>query len=121
MNVTINDTPSSQIIAAAIKEAETTDAAGRTIKLRKPGVLAQYRLIEAVGDSAKNEVYMAMVMPLLFVVNIDGEDVEPIARKSELEALIQRLGDDGVSCVMKSMSEHFGAIDPEAQKEQLKK
>lgn len=120
-NVTINDTPSAQLVAQATRDADITDSTGRIIKLRKPGVLAQFRLIEAVGDSAKNEVYMAMVMPLLFVASIDGEDVEPIVRKSELEALINRLGDDGVAAVVGKVAELFGARDPEADKAALKK
>ncbi|MFN3886140.1 MAG: hypothetical protein ACK4MG_04205 [Aquabacterium sp.] len=119
--VTLNQTPSAQLIAHAAQEGEVTDGLGRAIKLRKPGVLAQFRLIEAVGDSAKNEVYMAMVMPLLFVASIDGEEVEPIVRKSELEALINRLGDEGVTAVVSKVAETFGARDPEADKAALKK
>ncbi|AWI53212.1 hypothetical protein DEH84_07040 [Aquabacterium olei] len=121
MNVTINTTPTQQIIAAAVREAEVIDGAGRAIKLRKPGVLAQFRLVEAVGDAAKNAVYMGMCMPLLFVASIDGEDVEPIARKSELEALINRLGEEGVAAIMAKVDEVFGASDPEADKAALKK
>ncbi|MGC5301786.1 hypothetical protein, partial [Escherichia coli] len=53
-----------ELIAAAAAEHTVTDASGRVITLRKPGILAQYRLIDALGNSARNEVYVGMVMPV---------------------------------------------------------
>ncbi len=121
--VTINteSTPSAQLMAQAAAEVEVIDARARIIKLKKPGVLAQYRMIELVGDSAKNEVYMAMVMPLIFVTAIDGDPVYQPAKKSELEALIQRLDEDGIAAVMAGVQENFGKSDPEKDAAALKK
>lgn len=65
--VTINETASEALVAAAAQEATVTDGTGRTIRLKKPGVLAQFRLVEALGESARNEVYLATVTPLIFV------------------------------------------------------
>ncbi len=105
MQVAVNESaPSAQIIAKANAEAIVTDARGRTIKLKKPGVLAQYRLIEALGDSAKNEVYMGMVLPLIFISEIDGDVVFQPNTKREVEALIQRLDEEGIWLVHKSGS-----------------
>lgn len=121
MQVTINESaPSAQLIAKAIAETVITDARGRSIKLKKPGVLAQYRLIEILGETAKNQVYMGMVLPLIFVAEIDGDPVFQPSRKSEVEALIQRLDEDGIAAVMAGVNEHFGASDPEADKAALK-
>lgn len=120
--VTINEAPSAQLVQAAAKQVVISDAKGRAITLSRPGVLAQFRLIESVGpETAKNEVYMGMVLPLIFVTDIDGEPVFQPANKLQLEALIQRLGDDGVEAVHKGVTEHFGARDPEADKAALKK
>lgn len=119
--VTLNDTPSQQLIAAAAASTAVADARGRSITLRKPGVLAQYRLIEALGDSAKNETYVAMVLPLIYVAEIDGEAVIPPTRKSEVEVLIQRLDEDGINAVLEGVRAAFGgAADPAADKAALK-
>lgn len=120
VKVTVNPTPSEQVMAKS-EEITTTDSRGRIIKLKKPGVLAQYRLVEMMGDSAKNEVYMGMVLPVVFVCEIDGDAVPFPMSKSEVEALIQRLDEDGLAAVMKAMEESFGKQNPEADKAALKK
>ena len=117
--VTIKETPTSEIVAKAATPFIATDARGRNITLKKPGVLAQFRLIEALGETARNEVYVRMVMPLLYVSEIDGDLVTPLSRKSEIEALIQRLDEDGIVAVGRSVEELFGAPDPEADKAKL--
>lgn len=119
VKVTLN--PSDQVIQKAVAEVEVIDKRARIIKLKKPGVLAQYRLIEVLGDSAKNEVYMGMVLPLIFVCSIDGDPVYSPAKKSEVEALIQRLDEDGIAAVMEGVQEHFGKSDPEKDAADLKK
>lgn len=116
----VNETPSQQVIAKAAAEILVTDAQGRKIKLKKPGVLAQFRLVEILADSAKNEVYMGMVLPLIYVAEIDGEAVMMPNSKREVEALIQRLDEDGISAVAQGVMANFGASNPEADKAALK-
>jgi hypothetical protein len=118
--VTINQTPSAQVVTKAISATTVTDSAGRTITLKKPGVLAQYRLIEALGATAKNEVYMAMAMPLIYVSEIDGDSVILPSTKIQVEALIQRLDEHGIQAVIQGMQENFGKSDPDADKAALK-
>lgn len=119
--VTINESPSAQIIAPALTEFTVTDSAGRVIKLKKPAVLAQYRLVEALGDSASNSTYMAMALPLLYVISIDEDAVYPPIKKSEVEALIQRLDEHGIEAVMQGVQDNFSKVDHEADKKALKK
>lgn len=121
INETPEDLPSDQIIKKASAEVSVTDERGRVIKLKKPGVLAQYRLVEILADSARNEVYMGMVLPLIYVSAIDDDPVYQPSRKSEVEALIQRLDEDGIAAIMAGVQEHFGKVDPEKEKEALKK
>lgn len=93
-------TPSEELVRQAIQEETVTDARGRKITLRKPGVLAQFKIVEAVGpETAANQTYMQMVNPLIYVGAIDGDDVFLPATKREVEALIQRLDDDGLAAV----------------------
>ena len=98
-----------------------TDPRGRSLRLAKPGILAQYRLIEMLGTAAANDTYVQMVLPLLYVGAIDDDTEISMMTKRELEALIQRLDEDGVAAVMKGVAEHFGAPDAEANRAQLKK
>ena len=112
--------PSDEAVAKAAADFVIQDANGRSITLKKPGVLAQYRLIEALGDSAKNEVYMAMVLPLIYVVKIDDNDVRSPNTKREVEALIQQLDEVGIEAVVSNVQEKFGKSDPEGDKAALK-
>jgi len=113
-------TPSEEVVQKAVADVTITDPRGRAITLKKPGVLAQFRLIEALGDTAKNEVYMGMVLPLIFISAIDGEAIFTPTRKSEIEALIQRLDEDGVTAVVTGVQEHFGKTSPDADKAAIK-
>jgi hypothetical protein len=119
--VTLVDSPRAQVLAKAAVEVTVTDARGRNITLKKPGVLAQYRIIEVAGESAKNEVYMSMVLPLIFVTSIDGDLVLQPTTKLQLEALISRLDEDGIETVIKGVRDSFGASDPEVDKAAIKK
>jgi hypothetical protein len=121
VKVTLKDSPTDQVLAKANEEISVTDARGRVIKLKKPGVLAQYRLIEALGDSAANQTYMGMVLPLIYVASVDDLVVNPPKLKMHVEALIQQLDEEGIAAVMEKVTEVWGKSDPEADKAELKK
>src|SRR5579875_2947023 len=107
-NITADVAPAPVAPAApAVKRVEVTDGRGRAIMLRKPPVLAQFRLVEALGKAASNETYLAMVMPLLFVGAIDGEAVPTPSTKGEVEALIQRLDEDGYTALAEGVQANF--------------
>src|SRR4029077_7944925 len=81
----VEDTPSQQAVAKAMESIDVTDTNGRVITLKKPGVLAQFRLIEMLGSaSAKNEVYVSMVLPIIYVSAIQGDPVAQPATKLQL-------------------------------------
>lgn len=117
-------TPTQEAIAAGTKTVEIEDkATKRKIVLRKPSVLAQYRLIETLGNErASNQTYVLMVMPLMYVVSIDDLPVPPMVKHSEIEALIQRLDESGVAAVSEAVLENWGqAKSPDETKDTLKK
>jgi hypothetical protein len=115
-------TPSEQATQNANETVEIFDANGRSIKLRKPGMLAQYRLVGRVGNQEDSETYLNMCMPLLFVYSIDGDDSIHFASHREMEGVISRLGDAGVKAVMLGVQEHFSeTISPDARKDEIKK
>jgi hypothetical protein len=122
MHVTINETtPSQHAVAKAAAIVVITDAKGRKLTLKKPGVLAEYDLIEALGETAQNSTYVGMVLPLIYVTAIDGEDASPPISKPQVRALIQRLGDDGVKAVMKAVQENFVTADVDGDTAAIKK
>jgi hypothetical protein len=106
-------TPSQAVVRAANEEFSTTDSLGRTIVLKKPGVLAQFDLIEALGDLAKNDVYRVMCIPAIYVVSIDGVVAPPPSNKAQMRALISRLGEEGFAAINKEIRERFPQDDDE--------
>jgi hypothetical protein len=117
--VTINETPTAEVVAKATAEVLICDTRGRLIKLRRPGVLAQFRLIEALGDTARNGVYVNMVLPLIYVAAIDDDPINQFAKKSEIEALIQRLDEEAIDMVAVAVAKNWGRQEPEADKVKL--
>ncbi len=105
-------------MSVANPEVMETDARGRVLTFKRPGVLAQFRLIEMLGDSAKNEVFVSMVLPLLYLMQINDDTVHFSTRR-ELDALIQELDEDGIACVVASVQKHYAG--GEAANEQIKK
>lgn len=125
VKVTLNPTPTptDEVIAKAKAEVVVFDKKGRAIKLKKPGTLATYRLIDMLGQSAANSTYVNMVLPLIYVAAIDDEPVFKPTSKREVEALITRLeedGADGVDAVMLGVHENYQPQDPEEQKAAIK-
>lgn len=124
MKVTVDEattTATKQALAQAAATVTVKDSMGRTITLKRPNVLCQYDLIEVLGDSAANSVYLGMTLPLIFVIEIDGEAVHMPTSKLQVRGLIQRLGEDGVNAVMKGVQEHFGGTDVDGDSEAIKK
>ncbi len=84
-----------------------TTQAGRRITLKRPNVLAQYKLVEALGDAAENRIYLGMCIPLIYVSAIDDNPVVLPVTKLEIEGLIGRLDEDGLEAVSKGIADNF--------------
>ncbi|AST27079.1 hypothetical protein [Ralstonia pseudosolanacearum] len=126
MQVTINQEvqaqPADTVPAGNLTDGMTvTDAKGRSITLKRPALLAQFRLVEAAGDSATNAAYMNMIRPLLFVTAIDGEIAPPPTSKIQIEALIQRVGEEGYEAVAAALLAEMGTTTEEEEVAALKK
>jgi hypothetical protein len=104
--------PSEQIIQAA-NTIEYIEVDGKKYGLKKPSLLAQFDIVEALGETAQNATYMQMVMPLLWVVDIDGDSVAMPSTKREVRALIQRVGEDGMKAIMEHLMAKAAEIAPE--------
>lgn len=102
----VQSSASEEILSQSKNEIEVIDETGRKINLKKPGILAEFKLVKMLGDTAKNEVYMNMVLPLMYVSSIDGLPVALNSEK-ELEALIQRLDHHGIKAVVEAVMTNF--------------
>jgi hypothetical protein len=107
-------------VHAKSADVQVTDARGRVLTLRKPNVLAQYRLVDMLGQKAENRVYLAMVLPMLYLYAIDG-DVANFANQRELEAIIQKLDEEGLEALNDGIGEHFRSGKPEEEADRAKK
>lgn len=124
MEVTINhtaETPSQQLAKSIAVDVTATDARGRVFTLRKPGPIAKLRFIEAMGESSSNPLWVGIVSQLMYVAAIDGEPIATPRAKTEIEALYQRIDDDGMEAIAKELPGKFGLGGGEANEEAVKK
>lgn len=98
--------PSEQLTARP--EFSVTDARGRRLTLRKPPLLTQFKLVEILGPTAENSTYLNMVLPIAYVAAIDDEQVRFPSSRLELDALIQKIDEDGLEAVHRGIAEHIG-------------
>jgi hypothetical protein len=78
------------------------DAKGRRLKLMRPNVLNESRLIRAVGSDAENQMYLnAYVLPAAMVIEIDGQENTFPSTTLQIEARIQQVGREGLAAVIK--------------------
>jgi hypothetical protein len=117
--VTLNpELPSETLIKQAAKEVTVTDKLGRALTLKKQNLLASSRLMGVIGGF--NEGYINMHMPLVFLAAIDDDPVSVPFKLSEVEALIQRLDEDGYMALVQGIQEHFNG-EKDAEKAEIKK
>lgn len=101
-----------KVTPVSTPEITVTDARGRVLALKKPNVLAQFHLVEMLGATAENRVLLAMVTPLLYLQSIDGEPAN-FANRREMDAVIQRLDEDGFRALNDGIAEHFSGSSDE--------
>lgn len=116
--------PTLELNAAEVDAAPAGDdiiiVNGLRLKMRKPRPIAQLRLVSIVGpEDAKNQVYMNLVGPLLWIEEIDGDPVGMLMSKRELEALFERLGDDGIPSLVEYLVAKLD-IDPKTGESEAK-
>lgn len=97
--------------------AETlTDAKGRSLELRKMTVLDQARMLRAIGPKqAENQPYVQLVECACMVSAIDGVPALMPTTEQTIDALLGRLGDDGIAAVMAKRMAEIQSIMEAAQ------
>jgi hypothetical protein len=111
------DTPSARQIAAAQSAPEATDAQGRRLTLRRLTALDKLRLFKAAGpELARNQSWLGMALLAASVAAIDDIPVPQPASEGQIEAMVARLGDDGIDAVGKALAPEAPPLDASAAK-----
>ena len=93
-------TPSVSIVAAATDLQTVTDASGRRLGLRRLTALDKLRLFKAAGpELAQNDAWLGMAMLANSVIAIDDVPIPPATNEQQIEAMVGRLGDNGIAAV----------------------
>ena len=104
----MSDTPSQEIIASGKAAVSVQDANGRDLGVRKINTLDRMRLLELVGpDLSNNDRYIGLAMLAYAVTSIGGDPILRPTSKAQLEAVVQRLDDDGFNAVSKAVVDNF--------------
>jgi hypothetical protein len=99
------DSPSQVIVKAAAKTSSHTDALGRVIRVRRLGPVDRMRLFRLLGsEDSGNSAYLSYALMAASVTAIDGEAFGAPASRKEIEALIQRLDDEGLAAIGVALS-----------------
>lgn len=94
------ETPTARIVAEAWAPLTVVDAEGRRIEFRRPGALDRLRLFKALGPGLSgNDRYVAYAMLAYCVTAIDNVPTPLLANETQVEGLVQRLGDAGLVAV----------------------
>lgn len=113
------ETPTQAIVKAASAVSgphACEDAQGRRIVWKKLGALDNMRLAEIVGPgNIANAQYMLYANTAFSVQEIGGERLTKPMSKLQLEALVQRLGDEGIDALWTSAREHGPKFDDEGE------
>lgn len=105
----LDASPSEQVVKAASAVVTVNDDRGRAISIKKLGPVERMRMFKVIGpDGARNEAYLSIAALAFLVVSIDGEDVIRPTSELQVEAIIQRLGDEGLDAVGTGAVKHFG-------------
>ena len=97
-------TPTQSFVAAAEHIRDITDASGRILTIRRPSTLDRLHLFKAVGPTlAANDRYLGLAMLAFTVIAIDGVPIPQPSNEHQIEAAIQRLGDDAVNAIGASL------------------
>jgi hypothetical protein len=92
--------PSDTLIAMSCAETTIKDSNGRLLSVRRMGALDRLRLFKAIGSQlSENPPYLGMAMLAASVTAIDQVPVPAPTTEAQVEALVHKLGDEGIAAV----------------------
>jgi hypothetical protein len=104
--------PGERLVAAATSVPDAVDRQGRRLGLRRLTALDKLRLFKAAGPVlAQNPSWLGMAVLACSVTSIDDVPLPAPASESQIEAVVQRLGDDGIAAVGAALSDDAAVSD----------
>ena len=98
-------TPTERHLAIANAAIEVSDARGRALSLRRLNALDKLRLFKAAGPVlAQNPLWLGMATLATAVTSIDSVPVPPPVNEAQIEALVGKLGDEGISAIAAALA-----------------
>jgi hypothetical protein len=106
-------TPSEIIMSRSTEHRSVTDGLGRIIHLRRLTAIDTLRLLKVAGPAlSENHVWLDMAAIAYSVVSIDGVPIPLPANEAQIEAVVQRLGDDGMTAAAGAFDDiEAGSVD----------
>lgn len=93
-------TPSTTIVSGATEVRTIVDSLGRRLTLRSLTALDKLRIFKAAGPQlALNQPWLAMAIIASSVTAIDDVPIPPPSTETQIEGLVDRLGDSGIEAV----------------------
>ena len=98
--------PSKTIVSESNRTRTVIDGRGRRLTIKHLTALDTLRLFKAAGAVlAQNEPWLTMAGLAFSVLEIDSVPVPAPATESQIEGLIDRLGDDGLSAIAAAIND----------------
>ena len=113
----MTSTPSARVIADAQQLSFVHDSFGRRIGLRQLTALDRLRLFKFLGSELSlNAAYLGVATLACSVSAIDDVPVPSPTNEAQLESLVHRLGDAGLSAIANALA---ATTTPDAELETL--
>lgn len=97
-------TPTQAVINRDQKTARFQDRRGRVIGIRRMGAGDRMRVMRVLGsEGTENLLYFGHAMLAACVRLFDGEELPMPTSRNEIEALVDRLDDDGLDAIAKAI------------------
>lgn len=98
--------PTATIVSRSIKSEEIVDSSKRRLVVRLPNALDKLRVFKAAGaDLASNQPWISMAVLASSVTAIDDIPVPFPTSEGQIEALISRLGDEGLDAIAQAVEQ----------------
>jgi hypothetical protein len=111
-------TPSARIVEEANRTYLEADAKGRVIEFHRLGISGHRRLLKAISnESANKQQLFSLYLMAASVVSIDGDAITFPINELQLDALVDRLGDDGFAALMQAIPAKLGLQTEEGLRE----
>lgn len=107
------ETPTQKIVKAANQVLSVTDSLGRVLNYKQHGALDRMNCIAAAGpELSRNTMWMQYALAATMCTAIDGVPVPKPNRRQDIEALVNKLGEEGLNAIIEAIAPPEPEADP---------